>query len=62
MAYRYYATLNEVIYNTTPTDEEITNQDWLKPYDFMRLHWEQIENHFNNKAKTYWRVYLHLDK
>ena len=45
-----------------PTEEEINNQDWLKPYQFMRIHWGEIENHFNRKAKVYWRVYLHLDK
>jgi hypothetical protein len=62
LAYKYYATGNEFNYNTSPTEEEIKNQDWLKPYNFMRTHWEEIEDHFNNKAKIYWRVYLHLDK
>lgn len=62
LAYKYYATEYKLPYNTSPTEEEIKNQDWLKPYDFMRVHWEQIENHFNKKAKIYWRIYLHLDK
>ena len=62
LAYKYYATENKLPVKTSPTDEEIKNQDWLKPYDFMRVHWGEIENHFNNKAKIYWRVYLHLDK
>ena len=62
MTYKYYATENKVPQNTSPTEEEIKNQDWLKPYNFMRVHWGEIENHFSNKAKVYWRVYLHLDK
>jgi hypothetical protein len=62
LAYKYYATDNKLAFNTSPTVEEITNQDWLKPYNFMRIHWEEIEDHFNNKAKIYWHVYLHLDK
>jgi hypothetical protein len=62
LAYKYYATEYKLPYNTSPTEEEIKNQDWLKPYNFMRVHWGQMENHFNNKAKVYWRVYLHLDK
>lgn len=61
-AYKYYAIEYKLPSGTSPTDEEIQNKDWLKPYNFMRTHWEEIENHFNNKAKTYWRVYLHLDK
>jgi|GEM_PF-2514008 hypothetical protein len=60
-AYKYYAIDNKLPSSTTPTNEEIQNQDWLKPYEFMRIHWGEIETHFNNKAKTYWRVYLHLD-
>jgi len=28
----------------------------------MRVHWEEIEDHFNKKARTYWSVYLHIDK
>ena len=62
LAYKYYATDNNLVFNTSPTEEEITNQDWLKPYNFMRIHWEEIEDHFNKKAKIYWRVYLNLDK
>jgi hypothetical protein len=62
LAYKYYATECKLPLNVSPTDEEIKNQDWLKPYSFMRTHWGEIENHFNKKAKIYWRVYLHLDK
>jgi hypothetical protein len=62
LAYKYYATENNLPQSTSPTEEEIKNQDWLKPYNFMRVHWGEIENHFNKKAKVYWRVYLHLDK
>jgi hypothetical protein len=61
VAYKYYATGYNLPDSTSPTEEEITNQDWLKPYTFMRLHWEEIEKHFNRKAKVYWRIYLHLD-
>lgn len=61
-AYKYYTVENKLAAGTSPTEEEIQNKDWLKPYIFMRNHWGEIENHFNNKAKTYWRVYLHLDK
>jgi hypothetical protein len=62
LAYKYYATENKLPQSTSPTEEEIKNQDWLKPYNFMRVHWGEIENHFNKRAKVYWRVYLHLDK
>lgn len=62
LAYKYYVTENNLPYNTSPSSEEIKNKDWLKPYSFMRAHWGEIENHFNKKAKTYWRVYLNLDK
>jgi hypothetical protein len=62
LAYKYYATEYKLPDNTSPTEEEIRNQDWLKPYNFMRVHWREIENHFNNKAKVYWSVYLHLEK
>jgi hypothetical protein len=61
LAYKYYAKEYSLTNNTSPTEEEIKNEDWLKPYGFMRIHWGEIENHFNRKAKTYWRVYLHLD-
>jgi hypothetical protein len=60
--YSYYASEYNLPSGTTPTEEEIQNKDWLKPYNFMRSHWGEIENHFNKKAKTYWRVYLHLNK
>jgi hypothetical protein len=62
LAYRYYASSLKLPMNTSPTEEEMKNQDWLKPYAFMRAHWGEIEEHFNRKAKTYWRVYLHLEK
>lgn len=61
-AYKYYSTQYKLPSGTSPTDDEIQNKDWLKPYNFMRIHWGEVENHFNKKAKTYWRVYLHLDK
>jgi hypothetical protein len=61
-AYKYYSIEYKLSSSTSPTDEEIQNKDWLKPYIFMRAHWGEIENHFNKKAKTYWRVYLHIDK
>jgi hypothetical protein len=61
-AYKYYSTEYKLPSGTSPSDEEIQNKDWLKPYNFMRTHWGEIENHFNRKAKIYWRVYLHLDK
>ena len=62
LVYKYYATEYKLPQSTSPTEEEIKNQDWLKPYQFMRVHWDEIENHFNRKAKVYWRVYLHIDK
>jgi hypothetical protein len=61
-AYKYYTIEYKLPSSTSATDEEIQNKDWLKPYNFMRIHWREIENHFNKKAKTYWRVYLNLDK
>lgn len=61
-AYKYYSIENNLPLATSPTEEEIKNQDWLKPYNFMRIHWGEIESHFNRKAKTYWRVYLHLNE
>jgi hypothetical protein len=62
LAYKYYAKESGFLQNTTPTEDEIKNQDWLKPYNFMRTHWGEIESHFNHKAKIYWRLYLNLDK
>lgn len=62
LVYKYYAAEYKLPSGTTPTAEEIKNQDWLKPYTFMRNHWGQIEEHFNKKAKLYWRVYLHIDE
>jgi len=61
LAYKFYADKYQLHKDTTPTDEEIDNQDWLKPYSFMRDNWEQLETHFNEKAKGYWRAYLHID-
>ena len=61
-AYKYYAIECNLPVSTSPTAEEIQNEDWLKPYNFMRLHWSEIEDHFNKKARTYWSVYLHIVK
>ena len=61
-AYNYYSNEYKLTSGTSPTEEEIENKDWLKPYNFMRLHWSEIEDHFNKKARTYWSVYLHIDK
>jgi hypothetical protein len=61
LTYKYYANEYKLPFSISPTAAEIENQDWLKPYNLMRSHWGEIENHFNNKAKIYWRVYLHLD-
>lgn len=60
--YKYYSSEYRLTDSTSPTEEEIKNQDWLKPYNFMRTHWSEIESHFSKKARVYWRVYLHLDK
>ncbi len=62
LVYKYYAAEYNLPESTSPTEEEKTNEDWLKPYNFMRTHWGEIESHFNNKAKVYWRVYLHIAK
>jgi hypothetical protein len=62
LAYKYYASDYQLPSGIAPTEEETKNQDWLKPYSFMRVHWKEIEDHFNRKAKVYWRVYLNLDK
>jgi hypothetical protein len=62
LVYKYFATEYKLPGSTSPTEEEISNQDWLKPYNFMRQHWGDIEGHFNKKAKIYWRMYLHLDQ
>jgi len=62
LMYKYYAGDFKLPASTSPTQDESANEDWLKPYSFMRLHWAQIEDHFNRKAKIYWRMYLHLDK
>lgn len=62
VAYRFYADKYHLNIDTTPTDEEIDNEDWLKPYSFMLENWKQFETHFNVKAQGYWRVYLHIDK
>ncbi len=62
VAYEFYAEKFALNKDTTPTNQEIDNQDWLEPYSFMRNNWEQLESHFNEKAKGYWRAYLHIDK
>jgi hypothetical protein len=62
LVYKYYAAEYMLPVSTSPSTEEIQNEDWLKPYTFMRAHWGEIESHFNNKAKVYWRVYLQIDK
>lgn len=61
-AYKYYATRNDLPVSTSLTQEEIKNEDWKKPYGFMRNHWKEIESLFNRKARVYWRVYLQIDK
>ncbi len=61
LTYKYYAVEFNLPYNTSASHEEVENQDWLKPYKFMRKHWGEIEEHFNRKAKTYWRLYLHIE-
>jgi hypothetical protein len=61
IAYQYYAQGSNLPVSTSPSEEEINNQDWLKPYNFMRVHWSEIEGHFNHKAKLYWKLYLNLD-
>jgi hypothetical protein len=61
LAYKYYASDNNLPESTSPTAEEIKNEDWLKPYNFMRTHWSGIESHFNYKAKVFWRLYLNID-
>jgi hypothetical protein len=61
-AYKYYSIEYKLPSSTSPTNEEIQNKDCLKTYNFISIHWGEIENHFNKKAKTYWRVYLQLDK
>jgi hypothetical protein len=60
--YKYYSSEYKLLPGISPTEEELQNQDWLKPYGFMRTHWNEIELHFNKKARTYWKVYLHLEK
>jgi Zn-dependent protease with chaperone function len=60
--YQYYSIECKLTPGISPTEDEIKNQDWLKPYNFMRTHWENIELHFNKKARTYWEVYLNLNK
>ena len=62
VAYKFYADKYELHKDTTPTEEEVDNQDWLKPYRFMLDNWGQLETHFNVKAQVYWRAYLQLDK
>ncbi len=62
MAYKYYASIFKLPLSNSPTEGEIENKDWLKPYSFMRTHWGEIEEHFNRKARLYWRMYLHIDK
>jgi hypothetical protein len=61
-AYKFYAGENQMPSDTSPSNDETENQDWLKPYTFMRVHWEELESHFNRKAQVYWKAYLHLNK
>ena len=60
--YKYYATYYQFPKDISPTTEESENQDWLKPYPFMRDNWGNIESYFSKKAKIYWRIYLHIEK
>jgi hypothetical protein len=60
-AYQFYSIENKLNPGISPTEDELKNEDWLKPYKFMRAHWSEIELHFNKKARLYWRVYLHLE-
>jgi hypothetical protein len=62
LMYKYYATDYNLLKDISPTPEETAGEDWLKPYTFMRMHWAEIESHFNRKAKVYWRLYLQLDQ
>jgi hypothetical protein len=62
LSYKYYAAKAGLPGSISATEEEIKNEDWLKPFNFMRAHWGQIEEHFSRKARIYWRLYLHLDK
>jgi hypothetical protein len=62
LMYKYYTTELQLPADTSPTTEETENEDWLKPYNFMRSHWKEIEKYFSYKAKMYWRIYLNIDK
>lgn len=62
VTYKYYAEQLHLEKDTSPTDEETDNQVWLKSYDYMLANWDQLEKHFNVKAKGYWRSYLDLNK
>lgn len=61
LAYKYYANIFKLPFNTSATEEEIKNEDWLKPYNYMRTHWPEFESYFNKKARLYWRMYLHIN-
>jgi hypothetical protein len=61
LAYKYYASQLNLPSGIVPSEEETKNEDWLKPYNFMRVHWKEIEDHFSRKARVYWKVYLNLN-
>jgi len=62
LTYKYFADKHELPSSLMPTDEEVNNQDWLKPYRFMINNWSKIESNFSNKGKMLWRAYLNIDK
>ncbi len=60
LVYKYYAEKYQLVRELDPTAEETRNEDWRKPYLMMRSAWYNIEKHFNEKARLYWRIYLHI--
>jgi hypothetical protein len=61
LAYKFYAVEQQLTLDTSPTTDETKNEDWLKPYLFMRTHWGEMESHFKKRARVFWRAYLHLN-
>jgi hypothetical protein len=59
-AYYFYAADLKLSEDLSPGADETKNEDWLKPYLFMRTHWTELESHFSAKARAFWRAYLHL--
>jgi len=60
MCYKYYAYKHSLLKDFEVTEQELIDEDWLKPYENMRNSWEELEKYFEGNAKKSWEKYLHI--